>query len=63
MRKQFKYDRVFASGSTQEEVYEDTKALIRSVLDGERCSLLCYAMQGGPIALNAEQSFCARPIT
>ena len=34
-RKQFKYDRVFGSGSTQEEVYEDTKALIRSVLDGE----------------------------
>ena len=45
MRKQFKYDRVFASGSTQEEVYEDTKALIRSVLDGERCSpaVLSYA--------------------
>ena len=34
-RKQFKYDRVFGAGSTQEEVYEDTKALIRSVLDGE----------------------------
>ena len=43
MRKQFKYDRVFAPGSTQEEVYEDTKALIRSVLDGERCpAVLCY---------------------
>ena len=36
MRKQFKYDRVFGAGSSQEEVYEDTKALIRSVLDGER---------------------------
>ena len=35
MRKQFKYDRVFGAGSSQEEVYEDTKALIRSVLDGE----------------------------
>ena len=34
-RKQFKYDRIFGSESTQEEVYEDTKALIRSVLDGE----------------------------
>ena len=34
MRKQFKYDRVFGAGSSQEEVYEDTKALIRSVLDG-----------------------------
>ena len=37
-RKQFKYDRVFGCDSTQEEVYEDTKALIRSVLDGAlRC--------------------------
>ena len=34
IRKQFKYDRVFGAGSSQEEVYEDTKALIRSVLDG-----------------------------
>ena len=25
---------VFGAGSSQEEVYEDTKALIRSVLDG-----------------------------
>ena len=33
-RKQFKYDKVFGPSSTQEEVYEDTKALIRSVLDG-----------------------------
>ena len=35
LRKQFKYDRVFGAASSQEEVYEDTKALIRSVLDGE----------------------------
>ena len=34
-RKMFKYDRVFGTDSSQEEVYEDTKALIRSVLDGE----------------------------
>ena len=33
-RKMFKYDRVFGMESTQEAVYEDTKALIRSVLDG-----------------------------
>ena len=36
-RKMYKYDRVFGGDSTQEEVYEDTKALIRSVLDGESC--------------------------
>lgn len=34
----FKYDRVFGMDSTQEAVYEDTKALIRSVLDGKRCT-------------------------
>lgn len=33
-RKMYKYDKVFGVDSTQEEVYEDTKALIRSVLDG-----------------------------
>ena len=33
-RKQFKFDRVFGPAATQAEVYEDTKFLIRSVLDG-----------------------------
>ena len=33
-RKQFKYDKVFGPESNQEQVYEDTQALIRSVLDG-----------------------------
>ncbi len=33
-RKLYKFDKVFGCDSTQEEVYEDTKALIRSVLDG-----------------------------
>ena len=33
-RRTFKYDRVFGPESSQAEVYEDTKALIRSVLDG-----------------------------
>jgi hypothetical protein len=33
-RKVFKFDKIFQTGSTQEEVYEDTKPLIRSVLDG-----------------------------
>ena len=37
-RKVFKYDKVFGMESTQEQVYEDTKALIRSVLDGTCCA-------------------------
>ena len=34
-QKLFKYDRVFGNGASQAEVYEDTKPLVRSVLDGE----------------------------
>lgn len=30
----FKFDRVFGEASTQDAVYEETKPLIRSVLDG-----------------------------
>ena len=33
-RKVFTFDRVYDAGATQEDVYEDTKPLIRSVLDG-----------------------------
>lgn len=33
-RAMFKFDRVFGMESNQAQVYEDTKALIRSVLDG-----------------------------
>ncbi len=39
-RKLYKFDKVFGSDSSQEEVYEDTKALIRSVLDGNSAFLL-----------------------
>lgn len=39
-RKVYKYDKVFGVDSTQQEVYEDTKALIRSVLDGKVFRLL-----------------------
>lgn len=37
-RKLFKFDRVFGPEAGQEAVYEDTKALIRSVLDGARAA-------------------------
>ena len=33
-RKTFSFDKAFGEGSGQASVYEDTKALIRSVLDG-----------------------------
>jgi kinesin family protein C2/C3 len=47
-RKLFKYDRVFGPESTQEQVYEDTKALIRSVLDGARlCQTLNLSVGAG----------------
>jgi hypothetical protein len=45
-RKVFKFDKIFDPASTQEEVYEDTKPLIRSVLDGmifQRMQLLLLA--------------------
>lgn len=44
-RRTYKYDRVFGEVSSQVQVYEDTSALIRSVLDGEplvSSSLLSY---------------------
>lgn len=44
-RKQYKYDKVFGPESNQEQVYEDTKALIRSVLDGAiDCMCTCVCM-------------------
>jgi kinesin family protein C2/C3 len=33
----FRFDKVFGEGSTQQDVYEDTQPLVRSVLDGEEC--------------------------
>lgn len=33
-QRMFKYDRVFDGGASQAAVYEDTKPLVRSVLDG-----------------------------
>lgn len=41
-RKVFKFDKIFDPASTQEEVYEDTKPLIRSVLDGMIFLRICF---------------------
>ncbi|KAL0030034.1 hypothetical protein WJX79_002301 [Trebouxia sp. C0005] len=45
-RKQYKYDKVFGPESNQEQVYEDTKALIRSVLDGYNVCIFAYGQTG-----------------
>lgn len=45
-RKLYKFDKVFGTDSTQEEVYEDTKALIRSVLDGQPYTYFLHHSQG-----------------
>ena len=45
-RKLFKFDRVFGADSSQELVYEDTSALIRSVLDGGSRLLCIYNCSG-----------------
>lgn len=42
-QKLFKYDRVFGGRASQAEVYEDTKQLVRSVLDGEPRVPWCLA--------------------
>eukprot|EP00891_Asterochloris_glomerata_P003861 jgi/Astpho2/3861/e_gw1.00062.13.1_t len=46
LRKQYKFDKVFGPDSTQEQVYEDTKALIRSVLDGYNVCIFAYGQTG-----------------
>ena len=39
-RKVYAFDRAFDGGCSQEQVYRDTKSLIRSVLDGETAALV-----------------------
>ncbi|CAL0312646.1 unnamed protein product [Lupinus luteus] len=45
-RKQFKFNKVFGQGSTQEEVFIDTQPLIRSVLDGYNVCIFAYGQTG-----------------
>ena len=42
----FTFDRVFAPGSTQEQVYVETQPLIRSVLDGYNVCIFAYGQTG-----------------
>jgi Microtubule binding len=46
-RKVFRYDRVFGAGADQEAVFEDTKPLIRSVLDGAPAACVCLSVFAG----------------
>ncbi|GIL60968.1 hypothetical protein Vafri_15770 [Volvox africanus] len=45
-RKVYRFDRVFGGRSTQEEVYEDVQALIRSVMDGYNVCIFAYGQTG-----------------
>lgn len=45
-RKMYKFDRIFDGTSAQMEVYEDTQALIRSVLDGYNVCIFAYGQTG-----------------
>ena len=43
---EFKFDRVFGETSRQEEIYEETKPLVRSVLDGFNVCIFAYGQTG-----------------
>lgn len=45
-RKTFRFDRVFGSQSTQEEVYEEVQNLVRSVVDGYTVCIFAYGQTG-----------------
>lgn len=42
----YKFDRVFGENSRQEEIYEETKPLVRSVLDGFNVCIFAYGQTG-----------------
>ena len=44
--KQYTFDSVFGPDSTQEEVFEDTEAMIESVLDGFNACIFAYGQTG-----------------
>ncbi|ESW28346.1 hypothetical protein PHAVU_003G279200 [Phaseolus vulgaris] len=44
--KQYIYDRVFDAGATQESVFEDTKYLVQSAVDGYNVCIFAYGQTG-----------------
>lgn len=45
-KRRFEFDRVFGPRATQEDVFEDTKPLIRSVVDGFNVCIFAYGQTG-----------------
>ncbi|CAJ2633668.1 unnamed protein product [Trifolium pratense] len=45
-RKVFSFNKVFATNATQEQIYSDTKPLVRSVLDGYNACIFAYGQTG-----------------
>ncbi|CAI0540887.1 unnamed protein product [Linum tenue] len=45
-RKVFNFNKVFATSCTQEQIYDDTQPLIRSVLDGYNVCIFAYGQTG-----------------
>ncbi|GLJ16746.1 hypothetical protein SUGI_0288200 [Cryptomeria japonica] len=45
-RKKFTFNKVFGPSATQEEVFRDTKPLVRSVLDGFNVCIFAYGQSG-----------------
>eukprot|EP00051_Salpingoeca_urceolata_P025200 m.448895 g.448895 ORF g.448895 m.448895 type:complete len:943 (+) comp20315_c14_seq55:137-2965(+) len=45
-RKRFEFDRVYSTESTQEEVFEDTEAIITSCVDGYNTCIIAYGQTG-----------------
>ncbi|KAK6947787.1 Calponin homology domain [Dillenia turbinata] len=45
-RRMFKFNKVFSTAATQEEVFADTQPLIRSVLDGYNVCIFAYGQTG-----------------